>query len=289
MQLSTRMANDEAVVTPVIVRDVRKSYSGSGDTVSALAGVSLEVHVGEMVALVGPSGCGKSTLLNLVGCVDLPTSGEVIVDGRVTSSLDDDALTLLRRDRVGTIFQFFNLLPALTLFDNIGLPLVLRRLPKDQVAARVDAALAQVGISEKRNAYPAQISGGQMQRAAIARAIVHSPAIILADEPTGNLDTANGEKVLRLLRALADGGQAILMATHSVEAAAVCDRTRFSGGGNPARARVRRRAAAPAARRSRLSRPPRQARLHRSGATSRDAALQLVQPYRRAGPSERDR
>ena len=225
MQLSTRMANDEAVVTPVIVRDVRKSYSGSGDTVSALAGVSLEVHVGEMVALVGPSGCGKSTLLNLVGCVDLPTSGEVIVDGRVTSSLDDDALTLLRRDRVGTIFQFFNLLPALTLFDNIGLPLVLRRLPKDQVAARVDAALAQVGISEKRNAYPAQISGGQMQRAAIARAIVHSPAIILADEPTGNLDTANGEKVLRLLRALADGGQAILMATHSVEAAAVCDRT----------------------------------------------------------------
>jgi ABC-type lipoprotein export system ATPase subunit len=225
MQLSSFAATNDAVVAPVVVRDVRKSYAGSGDTVYALAGVSLEVRAGEMVALVGPSGCGKSTLLNLVGCVDLPTSGQVLVDGRVTSDLDDDALTILRRDRVGTIFQFFNLLPALSVFDNIGLPLVLRRLPKAQVAARVEAAMAEVGIADKRAAYPAQISGGQMQRAAIARAIVHSPAIILADEPTGNLDTANGENVLRLLRSLADAGQAILMATHSAEAAAICDRT----------------------------------------------------------------
>jgi putative ABC transport system ATP-binding protein len=225
MQLSSFAASNSALVTPVVVRDVRKSYAGSGDTVIALAGVSLEVRAGEMVALVGPSGCGKSTLLNLVGCVDLPTSGQVIVDGRVTSDLDDDALTILRRDRVGTIFQFFNLLPALNVFDNVGLPLVLRRVPKAQVAARVEAALAEVGIAEKRFAFPAQISGGQMQRAAIARAIVHAPAVILADEPTGNLDTANGENVLRLLRALADGGQAILMATHSAEAAAICDRT----------------------------------------------------------------
>ncbi len=212
-------------VSPVVVRDVRKSYAGSGDVVDALAGVSLDVRAGEMVALVGPSGCGKSTLLNLVGCVDLPTSGTVQVAGRVTSDLDDDALTVLRRDRVGTVFQFFNLLPALTVFDNIGLPLVLRRLPKAEIIARVDAAMNEVGIADKRAAYPAQISGGQMQRAAIARAIVHAPAIILADEPTGNLDTANGENVLRLLRALADGGQAILMATHSLEAAAICDRT----------------------------------------------------------------
>jgi putative ABC transport system ATP-binding protein len=225
MQLSSFAATNSAVGMPVVVRDVRKSYAGSGDTVYALGGVSLQVRAGEMVALVGPSGCGKSPLLNLVGCVDLPTSGEVLVDGRNTSDLGDDALTILRRDRVGTIFQFFNLLPALSIFDNIGLPLVLRRLPKAQIAARVDAAMAQVGIADKRAAYPAQISGGQMQRAAIARAIVHSPAIILADEPTGNLDTANGENVLRLLRALADGGQAILMATHSAEAAAICDRT----------------------------------------------------------------
>jgi ABC-type proline/glycine betaine transport system ATPase subunit len=153
MQLSSFAASNSAVVTPVVVRDVRKSYVGSGDTVSALAGVSLEVRAGEMVALVGPSGCGKSTLLNLVGCVDLPTSGQVIVDGRVTSDLDDDALTILRRDRVGTIFQFFNLLPALNISDNVGLPLVLRRLPKAQIAARVEAALVEVGIADKRSAY----------------------------------------------------------------------------------------------------------------------------------------
>jgi ABC-type lipoprotein export system ATPase subunit len=155
----------------------------------------------------------------------LPSSGQVLVDGRVTSDLDDDALTVLRRDRVGTIFQFFNLLPALTIADNIGLPLVLGGVPRAQVGPRVAAAMNEVGIAEKRDAYPAQVSGGQMQRAAIARAIVHAPAVILADEPTGNLDSANGENVLRLLRALADGGQAILMATHSAEAAAICDRT----------------------------------------------------------------
>jgi ABC-type lipoprotein export system ATPase subunit len=225
MQLSSFAASREAGSAPVVVNDVGKSYSGSGETVSALAGVSLMVQAGEMVALVGPSGCGKSTLLNLVGCVDLPTSGTVSVDGYVTSDLNDDALTLLRRDRVGTIFQFFNLLPALTVFDNIALPLVLRRLPKAEIALRVEAAMGAVGIADKRRAYPAQISGGQMQRAAIARALVHRPAIVLADEPTGNLDTANGANVLRLLRAQADGGQAILLATHSVEAAAICDRT----------------------------------------------------------------
>lgn len=214
----------DASVAPVVVRDVRKWYPGAIDDVHALDGVSLEVRAGEMVALVGPSGCGKSTLLNVVGCVDLPTSGTVQVAQRVTSDLNDDALTLLRRDRVGTIFQFFNLLPALSVFDNVALPLVLQRRPKAEVAMRVAAALTSVGILEKRDVYPAQISGGQMQRAAIARAIVHGPAILLADEPTGNLDTANGENVLRLLRGLAAGGQAILMATHSPEAAAICDR-----------------------------------------------------------------
>jgi putative ABC transport system ATP-binding protein len=178
-----------------------------------------------MVALAGPSGCGKSTLLNLVGCVDLPTSGSVCVDGRETSALDDDALTLLRRDRVGTIFQFFNLLPALSVEANVGLPLVLQRVPAAEIANRVRAALAAVGLADKARAFPAQISGGQLQRAAIARAIIHRPAVLLADEPTGNLDSHNGENVLRLLRALAADGQAVLMATHSAEAAAVCDRT----------------------------------------------------------------
>lgn len=210
---------------PVVVTDARKIYPAADAPVRALDGVSLKVERGSMLALVGPSGCGKSTLLNLVGCVDLPSSGRVLVDGRDTSALDDDALTRLRRDRVGTIFQFFNLLPGLSVEGNVGLPLVLQRRPPREIAERVGAALAEVGLEDKAHAFPAQISGGQLQRAAIARAIVHAPAVLLADEPTGNLDSHNGENVLRLLRALADGGQAILMATHSAEAAAVCDRT----------------------------------------------------------------
>jgi ABC-type lipoprotein export system ATPase subunit len=215
----------QELTLPVVVTDARKTYPAAGAPVRALDGVSLEVAPGSMVALAGPSGCGKSTLLNLVGCVDLPTSGHVLVDGRDTSNLNDDALTLLRRDRVGTIFQFFNLLPALSVEANVGLPLVLQGRPAREIAERVAAVLADVGLGDKARAFPAQISGGQLQRAAIARAIVHQPAVLLADEPTGNLDSTNGENVLRLLRALADGGQAILMATHSAEAAAVCDRT----------------------------------------------------------------
>jgi putative ABC transport system ATP-binding protein len=174
--------------------------------------------------LAGPSGCGKSTLLNLVGCVDLPTAGAVFLDGRATSGLNDDALTALRRDRVGTVFQFFNLLPALRVFDNVALPLVLQRANRARIEARVAEVLAAVGIAEKARAFPAHLSGGQLQRVAIARAIVHRPAIVLADEPTGNLDSQNGDVVLALLRSRADDGQAILMATHSADAAARCDR-----------------------------------------------------------------
>ena len=191
----------------------------------ALDGVSLAIARGEMVALVGPSGCGKSTLLNLIGCIDLPSSGRIVVDGRETSSLSDDDLTALRRDRVGTIFQFFNLLPALSLQANVGLPLVLQRIAPAEIAARSASALADVGLAGKAAAYPAQVSGGEMQRAAIARAVVHRPAIVLADEPTGNLDSRNGTAVLDLLRAIASSGQSVLLATHSLEAAARCDRT----------------------------------------------------------------
>jgi ABC-type lipoprotein export system ATPase subunit len=212
-------------VAAVRARDVRKSYDGAwNEPVLALDGVSFEVRAGELVALVGPSGCGKSTLLNLVGCIDRPTSGAIELQGRVTSMLDDDALTALRRDSIGTVFQFFNLLPAMTVAENVALPLVLQRRKRAEITERVSAALAAVGISEKASAYPAQISGGQMQRAAVARATIHRPAIVLADEPTGNLDSQNGAAVLHLLRALADGGQAILMATHATEAAAICDR-----------------------------------------------------------------
>jgi ABC-type lipoprotein export system ATPase subunit len=215
-----------AHAAPVRVVDATKTYgSEGGEAVRALAGVSFTIEAGAMVALVGPSGCGKSTLLNLIGCIDLPSSGTVEVDGRATSQLRDDELTALRRDRVGTVFQFFNLLPSLSVADNVALPLVLQKRPRREIEERVAAALDAVGIAAKAGAFPAQLSGGQAQRAAVARATVHRPAIVLADEPTGNLDTASGAAVLELLRRLASGGQAILMATHSAEAAAACDRT----------------------------------------------------------------
>ncbi len=202
---------------PVSVSHVRKIYDGG--TV-ALDDVSLDVGAGELVVLIGPSGCGKSTLLNLVGCIDLPDSGEVRIDDVTTSSLSDDELTLLRRDQIGTVFQFFNLLPTLTLRENVALPLVLQNRKSSEVARRVDDALQAVGIIDRADALPANVSGGQVQRAAIARAIVHEPAILLADEPTGNLDSHNGDVVLSILVDLAKRGQAILMATHSPDAAA---------------------------------------------------------------------
>jgi putative ABC transport system ATP-binding protein len=182
--------------------------------------VTLEVRPGELVALLGPSGCGKSTLLNLIGCIDLPDTGDVSIDGVATGSLSDDALTRLRRDRIGTVFQFFNLLPTLSIAENVALPLVLQGRRKAEIDARVSGVLSAVGIADKSRSLPATVSGGQLQRAAIARAIVGEPAIVLADEPTGNLDSHNGELVLDLLADLAARGQAILIATHSAEAAA---------------------------------------------------------------------
>ena len=194
----------------VEVRSVTKIYDAEdGLPVRALSDASLAVQAGEMVALVGPSGCGKSTMLNLIGCIDLPSSGIVAIDGALTSDLSDEALTALRRDRIGTVFQFFNLLPALTVSENVALPLVLQRVPEQEIQRRLAAVLESVGIADKASALPRQISGGQAQRAAVARAVIHRPAIVLADEPTGNLDSANGEAVLTLLANLAREGQAI--------------------------------------------------------------------------------
>jgi putative ABC transport system ATP-binding protein len=206
---------------PVSLSSVRKSYDNG---VQALDGVSFDVAPGELVAVLGPSGCGKSTLLNLIGCIDLPDEGDVRVAGALTHALSDDELTALRRDHIGTVFQFFNLLPTLTIAENVALPLRLQNRPAAGVGARVQAALDAVGIGDRGRSLPHQVSGGQLQRAAIARAIVHDPAIVLADEPTGNLDSHNGAIVLAILRELAGRGQAILMATHSAEAAARADR-----------------------------------------------------------------
>ena len=197
---------------------VSKSYA----SMPALTEVSLDVERGEFVALVGRSGCGKSTLLNVAGAMDFPTSGEVVLDGVVTSSLGEAALTRLRREKVGFIFQSFQLLASLSAVENVELPLLLARRAGARMAA-LDR-LRQVEMEDYAARMPYQLSGGQMQRVAIARALVHAPALLLADEPTGNLDSTTGNAILQLLRSIADTHQTtILMATHSVEAAAVTD------------------------------------------------------------------
>jgi len=206
----------------LLLENVSKEYAADGQKIRALSGVSLAVREGEFVALVGRSGCGKSTLLNLAGAMDFPTSGTVAIDGQVTSTLDDKAQTRLRRDKVGFVFQSFQLLHTLTVFENVELPLLLARKPEARQAAEERLHWVELdGLGER---YPHQLSGGQMQRVAIARALVHSPKILLADEPTGNLDTATGSVILELLRRLtSEQKTATIMATHSVEAASVCD------------------------------------------------------------------
>ncbi len=197
---------------------VSKLYSGA----PALDDVSLDVERGQFVVLVGRSGCGKSTLLNVAGAMDFPTSGEVVLDGVVTSSLSETALTLLRRGTVGFVFQSFQLLPSLSVLENVELPLLLARRPRASETA-LDR-LRQVEMEDYGARMPYQLSGGQMQRVAIARALVHSPALLLADEPTGNLDSTTGDVILKLLQNIARKQQTtILMATHSVEAAEIAD------------------------------------------------------------------
>ena len=206
----------------VALRNVSKDYLTDGLRVQALDDVSLEMNRGEFVALVGRSGCGKSTLLNLAGAMDFPTSGRVLLDGVDTSTLKDAGLTLLRREKVGFIFQSFQLLHTLTVFENVELPLLLAGKPHARAAAK--EKLAWVELDGLGDRYPHQLSGGQMQRVGIARALVQSPAILLADEPTGNLDTGTGNLILDLLKRLTrELNTATLMATHSAEAAALSD------------------------------------------------------------------
>jgi putative ABC transport system ATP-binding protein len=204
------------------LQDVSKDYLTDGQPVYALNGLSLNVERGEFVALVGRSGCGKSTLLNLAGAMDFPTSGKVLLDGVSTSSLKDSGLTQMRRKRVGFIFQSFQLLHTLTVFENVELPLLLAGKHNPREAAR--QRLAWVELEGLGDRYPHQLSGGQMQRVAIARALVHSPSILLADEPTGNLDTTTGNVILELLRRLTrEQNTATIVATHSLEAASLAN------------------------------------------------------------------
>ena len=210
---------------PLLVADrVRKTYPGGDSPVEAVRDISVGVEPGEFVAIVGPSGCGKSTFLHLCGGMDRPTSGSIALEGRRLETLDDEALTRLRRERVGFVFQFFNLLPTLTLAENIALPL-LAGVSAEPAERRARELADRVGIGHRLRHLPAQLSGGEMQRAAIARAIVHAPALLVADEPTGNLDSENGARVLDLLQSLdRDTGLTILLATHDAELAGAADR-----------------------------------------------------------------
>ncbi len=203
--------------------NVEKHYAVSDQRVPALNGVSLDLGGGEWLAVVGRSGCGKTTLLNLAGAADLPTSGHVEIEGVRTSSLDDDALTELRRRRIGFVFQFLQLLPTLSAVENVELPLQLAGARRPR--GRAVDMLEMVGIAALADRHPHQLSGGEMQRVAIARALVHGPGLLLADEPTGSLDDEAAASVIGLLRDLRERlGTSILMATHSPEAAAAADR-----------------------------------------------------------------
>ena len=205
------------------VQNVVKDYSAQGAVVRALHGVSLDVAGGDFIALVGPSGCGKSTLLQLAGALDFPTSGHILLNGLSTTGRTDQELTQLRRAVVGFVFQSFQLLHTLSVIENVEVPLMLAGRPSPRPTA-LDR-LAWVGVEELAHRQVHQLSGGQMQRVAIARALAHDPKVLLADEPTGNLDTATGTAILDLLRSIARERQVgIVMATHSSEAAEIADR-----------------------------------------------------------------
>jgi putative ABC transport system ATP-binding protein len=210
----------------IALHDVSHDYGSSDESaaVHVLDGISLEIPSGDFAVLMGASGSGKSTLLNLIGAVDRPTSGRVFLGDVETSALDEARLTELRRRSIGFIFQFFNLIPTLNVFENVAFPLSLARRSKSEIAARVAEVLQRVGLAHRATHFPNELSGGEMQRVAIGRAIVHAPPLLLADEPTGNLDSKNGAMILDLIREVhASLRPTIVMATHSDRAAAYGD------------------------------------------------------------------
>jgi putative ABC transport system ATP-binding protein len=206
------------------VRDVTKSFAGRAQT-TALDHVSLKIDKGEMVAIIGPSGSGKSTLLHLMGGLDKPTSGEILVDGQSVGSMTDDQLTHMRRDKIGFIFQFFHLLPSLSCLENVSLPLHLGGIPKAKIEARARELLQRVNLGHRINHRPDELSGGERQRVAIARALVYNPPILLGDEPTGNLDSKNGADILSLMKDLHKRlGMTAIIVTHDMGVARNCPR-----------------------------------------------------------------
>ena len=207
------------------VQQVSRHYRTGDSVVAAVSGVSLEIARGELVAVAGPSGCGKSTLLHLCGAMDRPDAGRIHLDGLRLDVLGDDGLTRVRRQRLGFVFQFFNLLPTLSLVENIALPLLLAGADRTGALERARQWADELGLGARLGHRPAQLSGGEMQRAAIARAVVHEPILVIADEPTGNLDSDNGARILETLcRLNRERGLTLLLATHAQEVAAAADR-----------------------------------------------------------------
>jgi putative ABC transport system ATP-binding protein len=210
----------------VTLRHLCKTYARGQAMVSAVQDVSLEIQYGEFCAFVGPSGCGKSTLLNLVAGLDIPTSGEILLDGRSTANLTSFEWTKIRRETIGIVFQAFHLVHGLTAEENVALPLMLRGDDGRGISKRVDEMLEQVGMTHRRQHRPAELSGGEQQRIAIARALAHRPRLLLADEPTGNIDSHQGAEIMTLIRDLATSGrQTVLLVTHSALAAQTGDYT----------------------------------------------------------------
>lgn len=211
--------------TIIEVKNICKSFGEKDNRTVVLDNISLTAEKGEFISLMGASGSGKSTLLYLLGGLDNPDSGEIFIEGKNISEMHDKELSKLRRESVGFVFQFFNLVQNLTVEDNILLPLVMDGKKPEKYSERLDGILEKVGLSDKRKSYPNQLSGGQQQRCAIARAVIYEPKILLADEPTGNLDSKNGSEVMELFsRINKDNGITILMVTHSPECAAYSDR-----------------------------------------------------------------
>ena len=204
-----------------------KDYQTGSEKVHALCGVDLEIRRGEYVAIMGPSGSGKSTLLNLLGCLDVPSSGNYWLSGHLVSGLDEDDLARVRNRELGFVFQSFNLLPRATSLHNVELPMLYNGTPAEERLERAKHALAQVGLLERMQHKPNELSGGQRQRVSIARALVNSPAILLADEPTGNLDTKTGEEIMAVFAKLHAGGGTIILVTHEREIAEHADRIVF--------------------------------------------------------------
>lgn len=212
--------------------NIKRQFANGDDTVVALDDVSLAIQQNEFVAIMGSSGSGKSTLMNVLGCLDSPDEGEYLLDKQNIAELDDDALSAIRNQKIGFIFQTFHLLPRLTALDNILLPLRFSKEDKDTVSARAHQLIERVGLSHRKHHKPFEMSGGQRQRVAIARALINQPAVILADEPTGNLDSKTSLEIMQLLSELHQSGQTIVMVTHEDDIAAQAQRTILMKDGN---------------------------------------------------------